>query len=156
MADINKFIEELGDDISGNLAPRIEAEVVQIGDQIANTAAPKVQAFANQLAPKVHDFTNQLVKDIFAQQSNAIRDFVIKLIQDLVGRYDPSLVGDLRLTVAKDGIDLVSDDIKFVLKDRATGNPITSLDVPVHLRIAIDELFLKLDSATVTLENVQL
>lgn len=164
MGDINEFIGKLGDDIGDTFAPRIEEEVVQIGNEIAGHATPKVHAFADQLfkemadlaAPKMTDFANELVKDIFTQQSAPIRDFVIGLMQELVGRYEPSLAGNLHTNIVDQGVELVSDDMRLEMKERTTGNLIASLDLPVNLHIDFKDLFVKLDSATIRLENVQL
>jgi hypothetical protein len=164
MSDINEFVKKMGDDIGATFAPRIEAEVVQLGNQVADGAAPKVQSFADQLfkdiaasaAPKVRDFSNQIVKDIFTQQSPAIRDFVIGMVQSLVSRYEPVLAGNMHTTIVDQGIMLTSDDIRLEIKERGTGKSIASLDLPVNLRIDFKDLFVKLDSANIRLENVQL
>jgi hypothetical protein len=156
MSDINEFIQKLGDDIGETFAPRIQGDVERLGDGIAAQAAPRVHDFASQLAPKVQEFANQLVKDIFTQQSNAVRDMVIGLVQELVGRYEPALVGNLRTKIVDNGIELASEDIRLEMKERQTGGLVAALDLPVHLRINVDEMFVKLDSATVRLENVQL
>lgn len=164
MSDINEFVKKLGDDISLTFAPRIETQVVQTGNQIADRTAPKVQAFVDQLVkeiaasatPKVRDFSNQLVKDIFAQQSGPLRDFVIKMVQDLVGRYEPVLAGNVHTTIVDQGILLTSDDTRVEIKERGTGKPVASLDLPVNFRIDFKDIFVKLDSANIRLENVQL
>jgi len=164
MSDINEFVKKLGDDISLTFAPRIETQVVQTGNQIADRAAPKVQAFVDQLVkeiaasatPKVRDFSNQLLKDIFASQSGPLRDFIIKLMQDLVGRYDPALVGNVKTSIVEKGILLTSDDTRIEIKERGTGKPVASLDLPVNFRIEFKDLFVKLDEAKVRLDNVQL
>ena len=145
MSDINEFIEKVSDDIDDTFSPRIQKEVTKIGDRIAATAAPKVQAFANQL-----------VKDIFAQESDAIRGFVVGLIKDLVGRYEPTVVGNLSTKIVKDGLELASDDIRLEMKERATGKLIASLDLPVHFKVAVPEMFVELKETTVQLKDVQL
>lgn len=145
MADINQFIDTLSEDIDDTFAPRIQKEVTKIGDRIAATAAPKVQVFANQL-----------VKDIFAQESDAIRGFVIGLIKDLVGRYEPTVVGNLSTKIVRDGLELASDDIRLELKERATGKLIASLDLPVHFKVEIPEMFVELKETTIQLKDVQL
>jgi hypothetical protein len=156
MSDINEFIERLGDDIGKALAPRIQEDVERLGDGIAAQAAPRVHDFANLLAPRMQEFANQLVKDIFAQQSGAIRDMIIGLVKDLVGRYDPALVGNLRTRIVENGIELASEDIRLEMKERATGGLVAALDLPVHFRVNVDEMFVKLDSATIRLDNVNL
>jgi hypothetical protein len=164
MSDINEFVKKMGDDISLTFSPRIEAQVVQTGNQIADRAAPKVQTFVDQLikefaasaTPKLRDFSNQLVREIFQQQSAVIRDFVIKTVQDLVGRYEPVLAGNVRTKIVEQGIVLTSDDTRVEIKERGTGRQIASLDLPVDFRIDFKDLFVKLDSATVRIDNPQL
>ena len=164
MSDINEFVRKMGDDIGRTFAPRVESQVVQAGNQIAESAAPKVHEFVDQLfeeitaaaAPKVRDFTDQLIKDVFAQQSGPLRDFVIKLIQDLVARYEPVLAGNVHTNIAERAILLTSNDTRVEIKERGTGRLIASLDLPVDFRVEFKDLFVKLDQATLRLDNVQL
>lgn len=162
MSDINEFVKKMGDDVSATFAPRVEQQVVQTGNQIADRAAPQVQAFVDQLvkeiaaaaAPKVRDFSNKLVKDIFTQQSGPLRDFVIKMVQDLIGRYEPVLAGNVHTKVVNQGLQLSSDDTRVEIKERATGRPVASLDLPVDFRIDFKEITFELDEARLNVKTL--
>ncbi|HEV7891664.1 MAG TPA: hypothetical protein VGP08_13570 [Pyrinomonadaceae bacterium] len=162
MSDINEFVKKMGDDISATFAPRVEQQVVQTGNQIADRAAPKVQAFVDQLVkeiaaattPKVRDFSNQLVKDIFTQQSGPLRDFIIKTIQDLVSRYEPVVAGNIHTKIVDAGIQLTSNDTRLEIKERGTGTPIASLDLPVDLRIDFKESAFELEEVRIDVKTL--
>src|ERR1051325_6986741 len=145
MSDINEFVRKMGDDIGQTFAPRVESQVVQAGNQIAESAAPKG-----------HEFVDKRIREVFAQQSGPLRDFVIKLIQDLVARYEPVLAGNVHTNIAERAILLTSNDTRVEIKERGTGRLIASLDLPVDFRVEFKDLFVKLDQATLRLDNVQL
>jgi hypothetical protein len=163
MSDINEFVKNMGNDINAAVAPRVAERVVQSGDQIAELAAPRVHDFVDGLiaavaaaaTPMARDFSHKLVKDIFDQQSVVVRDFVVKLVQDLAARYEPTLVGNVHTKVVNRGVVLSSDDTRLEIKERGTGKPVASLDLPVDLRINVNDFAVKLDS-DIGLENVQL
>ena len=85
MADVNSFIDQLGNDVSATYIPTVEAFVQDLGKQIGATAGPRVG-----------QFIEQLVTDLFAQQSKPIRDFLTKLTKDMAGCYHPSVNGRSR------------------------------------------------------------
>lgn len=164
MADINEFIEKLGNDIGDTFGPRIQTELEKVGTQIADQATPRVRDLTDQLikeiadqaTPRIRSFTDQLIKEILARQSTPVRDFIIGLIKDLVGRYDPAIAGNLRTAIVEDAVEISSDDFSLEIRERATGNLITSLSLPVHFRIQVNEISVNLEQATIQLQDVQL
>ena len=163
MSDINEFVKNMGNDISGVIAPGVEKQVVKSGDQIANLAAPQVhdfvtklvQAFAATATPMARDFSQKLVKDIFNQQSPVLRDFVIKVVQDLAGRYEPVLTGNVHTKIVNQGIQLTSNDTRLEIKERGTNKPVASLDLPVDFRIDLKEITFELDEARLDVKTLK-
>src|SRR6187431_960627 len=127
MADVNTFIDAVGKDVNATVVPQIESLTRGIGAQAAADYVPKVSAFADQL-----------VKQIVDEQSIVVRDFVTKLIQDLSQRYRPDVVGNLRTKIVRDGIEIVGEGVRLDLKRRDTGELVSSLDIPVSVKIKID------------------
>jgi hypothetical protein len=105
--------------------------------------------------PKVSAFANQLVKEIIDEQSGVVRDFVITLIQDLAQRYRPDLTGQLRTKIVQDGVELIGEGVRLDLKHRQTGAVISSLDIPVSLKIKIDGLALTVQDSTIRLDVIR-
>jgi hypothetical protein len=145
MADVNAFVDALGADLTNNFAPRIQTEIESLGNQIADETTPRLRGFFDQL-----------IKDVFAQHSVTIKDFVATLIKDVVARYEPGLTGSLHTTIVDQGLQLKSDDARIEIKERTSGQVITSLDIPILVKIQLDDLQLNLESATVQLTNVHL
>ena len=141
MAEVNEFIEQLGDDISKTYVPTVQTFIHTVGEEIAADAAPKVG-----------QFINDLVKGIFAKQSGPVQDFLTALIQDLASRYHPEVHGNVTTRIVDNGIVLESDDTRLELKNRATEEVITTLDIPVFVKIKLPDFFVKLDSATVQIK----
>jgi hypothetical protein len=104
--------------------------------------------------PKVAAFADQLVKEIVDEQSIVVRDFVTKLIQDLFQRYRPDVAGNLRTKIVHDGIEIIGEGIRLDLKHRDTGAVISSLDIPVSLKIKLDGLALTIQENTIKLDVV--
>ena len=143
MSDVNTFIDTIGKDISATVSPRIESLAEQI------TAA----AFT-QYGPRVSAFASQLAKDVIQEQSATVRDFVTALIQDLFERYRPELDGELHTRVVQGGLEITGRDVRLDLKRRDTGTSVSSLDIPVSLRIKVDPVGMTLKNTTVTLDVV--
>ena len=145
MTDVNRFIEQIGDDVSATYVPSVQAFVQKVGQDIAASTGPKVG-----------QFINQLVKDVFAQESGPIQEFLTKLIKDLTSRYHPELSGNLTTRIIDNGLELESTDTKLVVKNRATGAAIATLDVPVFVRVHLNDFFVKIESASVKIKDPQL
>jgi hypothetical protein len=53
------------------------------------------------------------------------------------------------------GLEVTGRDIRLDLKHRATGESVSSLDIPVTVRIKVDALGVTLQNATVDLDVVR-
>jgi hypothetical protein len=143
MSDVNGFIDAIGKDVTATVAPRIEGLAEQIGKQAFTEYGPRVSAFAGQL-----------VKEIIDEQSATVRDFVTRLIQDVFARYRPELAGELHTRIVQGGLQITGRGVRLDVKNRETGVPVSSLDIPVSLTIKVDALGVTLQNATVTLDVV--
>jgi hypothetical protein len=76
------------------------------------------------------------------------------LIQDLFQRYRPEVAGDLRTKVVADGLEVVGEGVRLDLKHRDTGALVSSLDIPVSLKIKIDGLSLSITDTTISLDVI--
>jgi hypothetical protein len=144
MSDVNTFINAIGKDVNAVVAPRIDGLAKGIGDQALSDYVPKISAFANQL-----------VKEIVDEQSAVVKNFVAALIQDVFARYRPEVAGQLRTRIVNGGIEVVGDGVRIDLKRRDTGALVSSLDIPVSLKIPIDGLSLSLTETMVGLDVVR-
>ena len=144
MADVNAFIDAIGKDVSATVVPRIE--------HLAEGINAKAHA---EYGPRVSAFANQLVKDIIDEQSATVRDFVGALIQELAERYRPELVGELHARVIQGGLEVTGQGVRLDLKRRDTGASISSLDLPVSVKIQVDELAISLQKTTIKLDVVR-
>jgi hypothetical protein len=143
MSDVNAFIDAIGKDVTTAVAPRIEGLAEQIGKQAFTEYGPRVSAFAGQL-----------VKEIIDEQSATVRDFVTQLIQDVFARYRPELAGELHTRIVQGGLQITGRGVRLDVKNRETGVPVSSLDIPVSLTLKVDPLGVTLQNATVTLDVV--
>jgi hypothetical protein len=144
MSDVNTFIETIGKDVNTTVVPRIEGLAKGIGAKALSDYVPKISAFANQL-----------VKEIIDEQSVAVRDFSAALIQDLFHRYRPEVAGQLRTRVVNGGLEVVGEGVRLDVKRRDTGAVVSSLDIPVSLKIQVDGLSLNLTETTIGLDVVR-
>ena len=144
MSDVNTFIETIGKDVNTAVVPRIEGLAKGIGAKALSDYVPKISAFANQL-----------VKEIIDEQSVAVRDFSAALIQDLFHRYRPEVAGQLRTRIVNGGIEVVGEGVRLDVKRRDTGAVVSSLDIPVSLKIQVDGLSLNVTESTIGLDVVR-
>jgi hypothetical protein len=144
MSDVNTFIETIGKDVSANVAPRIEGLAKGIEAAALSDYVPKISAFANQL-----------VKDIITEQSVTVRDFVTELLQDLFKLYKPEVAGNLRTKIVNSGIEVHGQDVRLDLRRRDTGAIVSSLDIPISLRIQVDGVSLNVTESTIGLDVVR-
>ncbi len=107
-----------------------------IGKDVSATVVPQIE----HLAEGIHA---------------TVRDFVTTLIQELSQRYRPELVGELHTTIVQDGLEVTGQGVRLDLKRRDTGASVTSLDVPVSLKIKIDPVTLSLQKTTIKLDVVK-
>jgi hypothetical protein len=144
MSDVNAFIEAIGKDINAAVAPRIEGLAKGIGAKAASDYVPQISAFASRL-----------VKDIVDEQSVAIREFATAVIQDVFQRYRPELAGELRTRIVNGGLEVVGQGVRLDLKHRDTGAVVSSLDVPVSLKVHVDGVSVTLTETTIGLDVVR-
>ena len=144
MSDVNTFIDTIGKDVSATVVPKIESLAREISAKTFTDYGPRVSAFANQL-----------VKDIIDEQAVTVREVVAGLIRDLFQRYRPELAGELHTRIVAGGLEVTGRDIRLDLKHRATGESVSSLDIPVSLTIKVDALGVTLQNATVSLDVVR-
>ena len=100
-------------------------------------------------------FANQLVKEIVDEQSAVVRDFATALIQDLFQRYRPDFSGELRTRIVQDGVEIVGEGVRLDLKRRDNGALVSSLDIPVSVKIRIDGLAMNIQDTTIKLDVVR-
>jgi hypothetical protein len=144
MSDVNTFIDAIGKDISPTVTPRIDGLVKGIEQQAASDYGPKISAFASQLVQQIVD-----------EQSAVVKHFVATLIQDLFARYRPEVTGQLRTTIVNGGIQVIGDGVRLDLKRRDTGAVVSSLDIPVSLKVPISGLSVSLTETTIGLDLVR-
>ena len=144
MSDVNGFIDALGRDVTGTVVPRVETFAGGFRDKTLTEYGPRVSAFANQL-----------VADILNEQSATFREFVTTLLQDLFQRYRPELVGEVHATVVPDGVQLTGQQIRLDLQRRDTGASVSSLDLPMSIKIKVPALAVNLRDSTITLDVVR-
>ena len=144
MADVKAFIDAIGRDVTAVAVPRIEGLANTINASVASTYGPRVAAFANQL-----------VKDIIDEQSRAVRDMVTALIQEISDRYRPELAGELRATIVPGGVAITGHQVRLDVARRDTGAPVSSLDIPISVTVALAELNLNLQDTTIKLDLVR-
>ena len=144
MSDVNTFIDAIGDDVNTAVTPRVKDFTNQFRDKTFAEYGPRISAFASQL-----------VKDIIDEQAGAAGDLVTVLIRDLFQRYRPQLAGDLRANFLNGCVELTGNGIRLDLTRRETGAPVASLDLPVSLRIKVDDLAVMLQNTTIKLDVVR-
>ncbi|HLG17617.1 MAG TPA: hypothetical protein VJH03_24450 [Blastocatellia bacterium] len=143
MSDVNEFIDSIGKDVSATVVPKVEHLVEGISARVFS-----------EYGPRISEFANQLVKDVIDEQSATVRDFLIAMIQDLFARYRPELQGELHTRLVQDGLQLTGQGIKLDVKRRDTGESVSSLDIPVSLKIKFDEVAVTLKDTTIKLDVV--
>ena len=144
MSDVNTFIDAIGGDVNTAVAPRVKDFAEQFRDKTFAEYGPRISAFASQL-----------VKDIIDEQAGAAGDLVTVIIRDLFQRYRPQLAGDLRANFLNGCVELTGNGIRLDLTRRDTGAPVASLDLPVSLRIKVDDLAVTLQNTTIKLDVVR-
>jgi hypothetical protein len=144
MSDVNTFIEAIGKDVSATVVPRIQG----LADTVGATTF-------KEYGPRVSTFANQLVKDIIDEQSATVRDFATALLQDLFQRYRPELAGELHARIVRDGVELTGQGIRLDFKRRDTGASVSSLDIPVSVKVKVDALAVTLQNTTIKLDVVR-
>lgn len=144
MSDVTTFIDTIGKDVNATVVPKIQ------------TLAQTISAHTEQVyAPRVAAFANQLVKDVIDEQSETVRQFVSGIITDLFQRYKPELTGELHATMVQGAVEVTGKDVRLVVKSRETGASVSSLDIPVSLRINVNEMAVTLQNTTIRLDLIR-
>ena len=141
MSNVNAFIDAIGKDVTATVVPRIETLADGISEKAMTDYGPRVSAV-----------TSQLVKDIIGEQSATLRDFATALLQDLFQRYQPELAGELHTRIVRDGLEVTGQGVRLDVKRRDTGAIVSSLDIPVSVKIHVPELAVTLRDTTVKLD----
>lgn len=144
MSDVNTFVDEIGRDVNAAVVPKVQDLAEQIRAKTFAEYGPRVSAFASELA-----------RDIIDQQSGTVRDFITSVIQDVFQRYQPELAGEIHTNFVNGAVELTGQGIRLDLKRRDTGAPVASLDIPVSLRIKVDQLNVTLQNAPIRLDVVR-
>jgi hypothetical protein len=144
MSDVNTFIETIGKDINATVVPKVQT----LTETVSKTTF-------TEYGPRVSEFANQLVKEIIDEQSATVRDFVTGVIEDLFHRYKPELTGELHAKMVPGAIEVTGQGVTLDLKNRATGASVSTLDIPVSLRIAVPDLNVRLQNTTFRLNVVK-
>ena len=100
----------------------------------------------------VNTFIDNIGKDVGATVAPKVHDFLGALIQELFQRYRPELVGELRTHIVNNGLEVTGQAIKLDVKRRDTGQSVSTLDIPVSLRIQIDPVAVTLQDTTIKLD----
>lgn len=144
MSDVNTFIDTLGKDVNATVVPKVQT----LAETISKSAF-------TEYGPRVADFAHQLAKDIIDQQSVVVRDFVTGIIQDVFARYRPEINGELHARLVQGAIEVIGRGVTLDVKRRDTGTSVSALEIPVSLRIKVDDLAVTLQNARIRLNVVK-
>jgi len=143
MSDVNTFIDTIGKDVNATVVPQIQT--------LAQAVSAKAHA---DYVPKISAFANDLVKQIIDEQSETVRTFVSGVIADLFQRYKPELTGELHAKMVQGAIEVTGQGVTLDLKRRDTGASVSTLDIPVSLRIRVDEIGVSLQNGSIKLDVI--
>ena len=144
MSDVTTFIDTIGKDVNATVVPQIQ------------TLAQTISAHTEQVyAPRVAAFAQQLLKDIIDEQSETVRQFVSRTITDVFQRYQPELIGELHAKMVQGAIEVTGQGVRLDVKNRETGAAVSSLDIPVSLRIKVNEMAVTLQNTTIRLDVIK-
>jgi hypothetical protein len=103
----------------------------------------------------VTTFLDSIGSDVSATVAPKVHDFVTALIQDLAHRYRPELVGELHTRIVANGLEVTGQGVRLDVKRRDTGESVSSLDIPVSLKIRVDPLGVTLQDTMIKLDVVK-
>ena len=103
----------------------------------------------------VNTFLDSIGSDVSATVAPKVHDFLTALIQDLAQRYRPELVGELHTRIVANGLEVTGQGVRLDVKRRDTGESVSSLDIPVSLKIRVDPLGVTLQDTTIKLDVVR-
>ena len=143
MSDVTTFIDTIGKDVNATVVPQIQT--------LAQAVSAKAHA---DYVPKISAFANDLDKQIIDEQSETVRTFVSGVIADLFQRYKPELTGELHAKMVQGAIEVTGQGVTLNLKRRDTGASVSTLDIPVSLRIRVDEIGVSLQNGSIKLDVI--
>jgi len=144
MSDVNTFIDTIGKDVNATVVPQIHT--------LAEAISAKAHA---DYVPRISAFANDLVKQVIDEQSETVRTFVSGVIAELFQRYKPELTGELHAKFVQGAIEVTGQAVTLDLKRRDTGASVSALDIPVSLRIRVDEMAVNLQGAAIRLDVIK-
>ena len=107
-----------------------------IGKDVNAAVVPKMQALAEQL-------------------NGTLNSFLTGVIEDLFQRYRPELRGELHARLVPGAIEVTGHGVVLDVKHRDTGASVSTLDVPVSLRIRVEDLNMRLQNTTLRLNVIR-
>jgi NADPH-dependent curcumin reductase CurA len=144
MSDVTTFIDTIGKDVNATVVPQIQT--------LAETINAKAHA---DYVPKISAFANDLVKQIIDEQSETVRTFVSGVIVQLFERYKPEITGELHAKMVPGAIEVTGQGVTLDLKRRDTGASVSALEIPISLRIKVDELAVTLQNTSIRLDVIK-
>ena len=114
-----------------------------------------VNAFIDAIGNDVNAAVGPRIEGLGKQIEAQIREFATSVIQDLFRRYQPELAGELRTRIVSGGVEVVGNGVRLDLKHRDTGALVSSLDIPVSLKVRVDGVSLTLTETTIGLDVVR-
>ena len=107
-----------------------------IGKDVNTAVVPKVQVLAEQL-------------------NGTVSTFLTSIIEDLFQRYRPELNGELHARLVAGAIEVTGQGVTLDVKRRDTGATVSTLDIPVSLRIRVEDLSMRLQNTTLRLNVIR-
>jgi hypothetical protein len=144
MSDVNAFVDAVGSDVTTVAVARIDTLADGVRDRILNEYGPRVSAFFGAL-----------VKELIDEQGANAQAFVTSLVAELCQRYHPEIVGEVHARFTQGGLDLTGHGVKLDVKHRDGSAVVASLDIPIAIRIKVDDLAVMLRDATIKLDVVR-
>jgi hypothetical protein len=144
MSDLHAFVDAVGSDVTAVAVPRLDALADGVRDRIVNEYGARVSAFAGAL-----------VRDFIDEQTANAQSFVTSLIAELCQRYHPEILGEVHARVTQGGLDLTGHGVKLDLKRRDGGAVVASLDIPINIKIKVDDIAVTLRDTTIKLDVVR-
>ena len=114
----------------------VNAFIDAIGKDVNAAVAPRIETLGKEIEARVSDFATTLIQDLFQ-------------------RYRPEVAGELRTRIVKGGVEVVGQGVRLDLKHRDTGALVSSLDIPVLLKVRVDGVSLTLTETTIGLDVVR-
>ena len=99
-----------------------------------------VNTFIETIGKDVNATVMPRAKTLADTLNATINDFITATIADLFQRYRPELNGELHARLVQGAIEVTGQNVTLDVKRRDTGASVSSLDVPVAVRIKVEEI----------------